>query len=106
MLRTMPRTMSLSVKGAAGVGDVSVGINVDTADVPPGVGVGLDPVFVEAEKREQPLRISNVQHKMNIVICGRGRWRMCCLSSRLLCTPTCNYVLNGCVEETTHPPAS
>jgi hypothetical protein len=64
----MPRAISLSVKSAAGVGDVCAGVKVDTTGVPPGVGVGLAPVFVEAGAREHPLRISNVQHIMNIVI--------------------------------------
>src|SRR5713101_3556421 len=92
MLRTMPRAISLSVRGDFGVGDASAGINVDAADVPPGVGVGLDPVFVEAGAKEQPLRINSRQHMVNMTVCVCACWRMCCLSSRLLLTPTRNYV--------------
>src|SRR5712692_1185392 len=100
MLRTMPRAISLVVRGNFGVGDVSVGINVDTASVPPGVGVGLDPVFVEAGKREHPLRISTRQYMMNMIIRVRGRWRIPCPSKNLsklshLKTP-CVYACGGC----------
>jgi len=87
MLRTMPRAISLSVKGAAGVGEVFVGVKVDAVGVPPGVGVDLDPVFVEAGASEQLLRISSRQHMMNIqvrVSCGRIR----CLSKIFLLTPS------------------
>jgi len=62
----MPRAISLSVKGAAGVGDVIAGVKGDAIGVPPGVGVGLTPVFVEAGKGEQPLRINSRQHIINI----------------------------------------
>src|SRR5712692_2494955 len=100
MLRTMPRAISLVVRGNFGVGDVSVGINVDTASVPPGVGAGLAPVFVEAGKREQPLRISSRQYMMNMIICVRERWRIPCPSKNLsklshLKTP-CVYACGGC----------
>src|SRR5258708_33822368 len=95
MLRTMPRAISLSVRGDFGVGDASAGINVDTANVPPGVGASLDPLFVEAGKREHPLRIRNVQHKMNIVISGRGRRRIPCVSKDLFLTDRKSTRLNS-----------
>ncbi len=92
----MPRAMSLSVKGAAGVGDAT--------GVPPGVGVGLAPVFVEAGKREQPLRISSRQDVMNIAVRVCVCWRMSCISSDLALTPTRNYVF-GCLCRRRNPPS-
>ena len=89
----MPRAISLSVKGAAGVGDVFAGVKAGAVAVPPGVGVGLTPAFVEAGAREQLLRISSRQPKINIAVRVCVCWRMSYISSDLAFTPTHNYVL-------------
>jgi hypothetical protein len=94
----MPRAISLVVNGAAGVGDVFAGVKVDAADVPPGVGAGLDPVFVEAGAREQPLMISSRQHMVNMTVCVCACWRIPCPSKDLFLTLSSRPSLNVAVK--------